>query len=518
MPEPSFVKRFLRERALSRYLAALERGDIDGVIAILDQSSRDGALEQMIFDLHETYQSEEEFLAMVQQVQDEPDVVEVEHGVFKSRLEGKLPDLKRPPGPRRRLYERLGQILVAALLVCCVVSSVILAAAFPQGWQNMLTAPSTASNRCLMSGVPISSYLGVPVFNQVAALTPSDVWVVGNLYNAASSQRRSPLIEHWDGARWIVVSGGSTRTLLSDSGNWNEAYLTRLAVVSPTNIWAVGGIESHATDAYSDELSSHGQPLIEHWNGWQWQVVPGAPGISESYSAFNDVAALAADDIWAAGYVADASQMHTVALLEHWDGKQWTRVSQEPLFAQVGVLDRIIALSANDIWAFGRMSPLFQNFAVAEHWDGHTWSLTWLSDTAGMSVVNAAAGLSSTDIWVLGSAPQLGAGPAPALLLHWNGQDWTKVAGSRELGAGVTLRDLTLNGEHNLWVAGSGENERALIEHWDGQKWSIVPHQAPPYSYLDSIRIANGKIWAVGNAYKSGLDDTPTGALIAVSC
>lgn len=111
MPEPSFVQRFWRERALSRYLAALERGDIDAVLAVLDQASKDGALEQMIFDLHETYQSEEEFLEMVQAVQDEPDVVEVENGVFKSRLGGKLPELKRVTRRKYRIYERVAQIL-----------------------------------------------------------------------------------------------------------------------------------------------------------------------------------------------------------------------------------------------------------------------------------------------------------------------------------------------------------------------------------------------------------------------
>src|SRR5437879_13848643 len=104
MPEPSFVQRFLRERALSRYLSALERGDIDTVISVLDQSSKDGVLEQMIFDLHETYQTEEDFLEMVQEVQDGPDVLEVENGVFKSRLEGKLPDLRRVS--RRKYRER----------------------------------------------------------------------------------------------------------------------------------------------------------------------------------------------------------------------------------------------------------------------------------------------------------------------------------------------------------------------------------------------------------------------------
>ncbi|HVU69626.1 MAG TPA: hypothetical protein VHD63_21000, partial [Ktedonobacteraceae bacterium] len=61
-------------------------------------------------------------------------------------------------------------------------------------------------------------------------------------------------------------------------------------------------------------------------------------------------------------------------------------------------------------------------------------------------------------------------------------------------------------------------NERALIEHWNGQAWSIIQHEAPPYSYLVSVSLTHGKIWAVGGTYKSGLDTTPTGSLIEVSC
>jgi hypothetical protein len=517
MPEPSFVKRFLRERALSRYLAALERGDIDAVIAVLDQSARDNALEQMIFDLHETYQTEEEFLEMVQQVQDEPDVMEVENGVFKSRLEGKLPDLKRAKKRGYRVYERIGQSLVAAVLVFCVVSSVILTAEFTRGFQTPSGSPASA-NRCVMAGVPISSYQGVPTFNQVAALAPDDVWVAGNLYNAASSQRRLPLLEHWDGARWSVVPGGNVQSLYPGGGNWNEAYLTHLAVISPDNIWAVGGIESHTVDAYNNNIATRGQPLIEHWNGWQWQTVPVASPPGESYSVFNDLVALAGDNIWAVGYASDASQMHTSALLEHWDGSRWTRISQDAPLARVGVLDRVIATAPDDIWIFGRMSPLFQNFAVAEHWNGHDWQLTSLSDVAGMTAASSAVGLSSTDIWVIGTAPQLNSGPAPALLIHWNGQSWQKIAGAKELGTGATLRDLTVDSEHNVWAVGSGVNERALIEHWNGQAWSIIQHEAPPYSYLVSVSLTHGKIWAVGGTYKSGLDTTPTGSLIEVSC
>jgi hypothetical protein len=116
MPEAALALRFLRELALSRYLAALERGDMDSVLLLLDQASRDEVLEQMIFALHDPYPTEEAFLQMVHEVQNEPDILEVEDGVFKSRLGGKLPDLKLVPRRRYRAFRRTGQILALILL------------------------------------------------------------------------------------------------------------------------------------------------------------------------------------------------------------------------------------------------------------------------------------------------------------------------------------------------------------------------------------------------------------------
>src|SRR4051794_32620266 len=67
MYKPPFMQRLTREKALSRYLSALEKGDMDTVIAVLELSAQDAELEKMIFTLHESYATEEEFLAVLQE-------------------------------------------------------------------------------------------------------------------------------------------------------------------------------------------------------------------------------------------------------------------------------------------------------------------------------------------------------------------------------------------------------------------------------------------------------------------
>jgi RNA polymerase sigma factor (sigma-70 family) len=52
-------ERFQREQALFRYTSALERGDIDTVIAVLHEAEQDPMLEQMIFETHAALQQEE---------------------------------------------------------------------------------------------------------------------------------------------------------------------------------------------------------------------------------------------------------------------------------------------------------------------------------------------------------------------------------------------------------------------------------------------------------------------------
>lgn len=516
MPEPSFVQRFWRERALSRYLAALERGDINGVIAVLDQAARDGALERMIFDLHETYQTEEEFLEMVQEVQDEPDVVEIENGVFKSRQCGKLPDLKRGNRRKYRVYERVVQTLVACLLIICVLGSVFVSAEVQQSWQS--ANRMSVVNSCVTTGAPISAYSGTPVFSQIVAVAPDDIWILGNLRNDRSSWSILPLLEHWNGMRWSVVPGVNVMPLLKSSGSSDEAFLSHLAVISADDIWAVGGVGASSFDSYNDFQFGQGQPLIEHWDGHRWQLVPDASGITASYSVLNDLVAISANNIWAVGYQSDAAKARATALIEHWDGSRWTRVQQKSLSPQVGVLDEIRATSASDIWAFGRSSPLFQNFPLVEHWDGHNWSAASLSDTAGLGSISSVAALSPDNIWIAGSAPLLGSGPAPALIVHWDGQSWRKVADAKDLGAGNTLLGIKVSATNDIWTVGSAANGHALIEHWDGHQWNSVQHPSPAHAYLADITISGSKIWAVGGIYSDDLSRISTGAFIETSC
>ena len=72
--------------------------------------------------------------------------------------------------------------------------------------------------------------------------------------------------------------------------------------------------------AYYSPLA-HAQ--LQHWDGAVWNEVPAAAaGVN---AMFEDVAAVAPDDVWAVGnYSETAGDLK--ALIQHWDGDSWTIV------------------------------------------------------------------------------------------------------------------------------------------------------------------------------------------------
>src|SRR6266567_2868095 len=120
----------------------------------------------------------------------------------------------------------------------------------------------------------------------VAAVSPTDVWAVGDSNTSGSEQT---LIEHWNGTSWSIVS----------SPNPGAGGLNGVAIISATDIWAVG--------AFFNTTNNVTQTLIEQWNGTSWSVVT-SPNPS---STTNLLEAAAADkssgQAWAVGEFTAAS-------------------------------------------------------------------------------------------------------------------------------------------------------------------------------------------------------------------
>jgi hypothetical protein len=157
-----------------------------------------------------------------------------------------------------------------------------------------------------------------------------------------------------------------------------------------------------------------------------------------------------------------------------------------------GVLNSVVATSAKNAWAVGHYGGLTRSKALIEHWDGTAWHRIGLNPAGGW--LNGVAATSARDVWAVGY------GGNRALILHFNGKTWRRVASPALPGTSI-LVDVTAVSPRNAWAVGiTGAN--TLIEHWNGRGWTRVPSPSPQgqAALIGIAAASSGDIWAVGNA------------------
>jgi hypothetical protein len=337
--------------------------------------------------------------------------------------------------------------------------------------------------------------------NGVAALSPADVWAVGNASTSSGSQ--PALIEHWNGRAWtgvFVNPGRGART----------STLYGVSVVSAKDVWAVG---------YS--TSGPGQvrerTLVEHWNGRTWAKIaspsPGAPRCQ--YNILFAVSAVSASDVWADGYACHGHSREVGTLVEHWNGHTWQRVASPSPGG--GVLFGIDALSASNVWAVGNFQPGSSQLTLTEHWNGHSWQRT-ASPTppvAKTSSLEGAGAASAGDVWAVGYAQRATAGST--LTERWNGHTWQRVASPSPGGgrAGYAQLDgVAATSARNAWAVGyssSASSVNTLAERWNGRAWRRTRSpDGGAGGALDAVTaVSADDVWAVGQSLTRTLVPSP---------
>jgi hypothetical protein len=198
---------------------------------------------------------------------------------------------------------------------------------------------------------------GQSQFLAVAGTSGSDVWAVG--------ERSSfpPLIEHWDGRRWDVVLHDVVEGAFAD-----------IAALTPDNAWIVGWAPSFGYGTYPP-FGVKNLPRIEHWDGRSWQDYPFEPvsqnAHNDTFGRLDSVSANSATDIWAAGYQGEAGiskidlLSHARPLVEHWDGRRWSIVPTRLQQMKAAVITAIATGPNGDAWVIGRTTSASERSFVA---------------------------------------------------------------------------------------------------------------------------------------------------------
>jgi hypothetical protein len=311
----------------------------------------------------------------------------------------------------------------------------------------------------------------------VTAASPTNVWAVGGYSPYPESSASQPLTEHWDGSAWTFV-----KTPKGPPDSYVN-FLTAVSAVSQDDVWAVGSI--------SDQ--EWWRTWTVHWDGSSWTHVrsPNTDG-PFSINVFGGVAAVAPDDVWAVG------SNDTVAaepLIEHWDGSRWSLVPTDHLASAYDLL-AVSAVSATDVWAVG--------YGSTAHWDGSTWTAIKRPRVGLISALLAVDALSSSDVWAAGFS--FDGNAEHALIEHWTGNRWNVVPSRNGPGGRGFLSGIAAVGPGDLWAVGRDDESivHPLIEHWDGNRWSVASSAASTLEgQLFGVGVAEtGEVWAAG----SGID------------
>ena len=182
------------------------------------------------------------------------------------------------------------------------------------------------------------------------------------------------------------------------------------------------------------------------------------------------------------------------ALIAHWNGTTWKKVSNPATYPLYGVT----ALAANNVWAVGGSQLL--------HWDGTAWSVVPSPQPpcCGNGYdLRAVAAVSASNIWAVGYA-QIASGDGYTygpLIEHWDGSSW-QLGGSA---AGDSLYGVTALSATGVWAVGvsGGLN---FVEKWDGTQWTrqSSPNVGTSNNTFEAATAvpSTGDVWAVGEYYQ----------------
>jgi hypothetical protein len=214
----------------------------------------------------------------------------------------------------------------------------------------------------------------------IAMSGPQDGWAVGSaqLYDGSAVV---PVLLHWDGSTWSLVDG-------PNPGDYT--YVSDVAARSPDDVWAVG----------SSFRASGSHNLVMHWNGSAWSTVDApSPGLSDNY--LEDVIALAPDDAWAVGYATDSGVSSRYPVVLHWNGTLWSLVPSPDLSGQ---LNAVAAGPDGRLWGAGyrEIPPV----TLMERWDGARWRVIPSANRQGAidnALFGIAVGPDPDSAWAVGS-------------------------------------------------------------------------------------------------------------------
>jgi IPT/TIG domain len=398
-------------------------------------------------------------------------------------------------------------------------------------------ATSTATCDGTWQRVDAVNGAGDDYLNSLSGTSGTDMWAVGTTTAVPQQGPDFTLAEHWDGRGWTTVA--TVNATMSD-----DNILAGASAAGRNDVWAVGAYV-RARDGSGNRIFAS---LAEHYDGSAWGMAA-VPNLGAGTNVLNAVAALSATNAWAVGAQVPAGQQRLTTLIEHWNGAGWSVIGSPNTGSGSNVLNDIVAIDANNIWAVGYYRPSNTSGSyratLTLHWNGSSWSR--------VGSPNAVSGLDNTLYGVSGSGPNdlwaAGAYTRPpdndpntsdyvdqTLTMHWNGSGWAIVPSPNpgnyhtgtpynpNNGGHQDLFAVVSRAPNDAWAVGTFAYVapepgltpiyHTMAVHWDGARWNDNSYDTWGNTYAELDDVAGfGGVWAVGSL--NGNDVQP---LVATAC
>ena len=254
---------------------------------------------------------------------------------------------------------------------------------------------------------------------------------------------------------------GSTWTQVPFPGKSDE-FVVAAKAISPSDVWVF--------------TAGLNQSRVLRWDGHTWTV-------KRTFTReIAGAAVISPDDIWVFGQPFFPGPGLGAW---HYDGRTWTRV------ASGHNLEGGSALSANNVWAFDGTD--------VAHWNGSTWfrtsvaSLLPARQLLNDPMLTGILALSSHNVYAIANGFLQDEG-GPMVILHWDGHQWSKVAGGNYGFGSQPLQQLSSDGHGGLWLPmpGSGGQKSYLLHYSFGHLTATALPGGPNRITVDTVALIPG--------------------------
>jgi hypothetical protein len=170
-------------------------------------------------------------------------------------------------------------------------------------------------------------------------------------------------------------------------------------------------------------------------------------------------------------------------------------------------LDALTVITPTNAWAVGFYDPTGdgESRPLIVHWDGQKWSRVKVPypRRSGQTLLTGVDAVAPDDVWATGQTGQNGTQISRTFVVHWNGVSWHRVPSASEPQSTNHLVSVAAMGRHDVWAVGGYKTlsgaSMPLIEHCAKRRCDEVglPKEDRKFVLEDVSGQSANNVWAV---------------------